>query len=118
MDEWTTWNDFDPRDAKEAQRLKPASAGQLTPLIYDWDIHQWATAIDRIGIGGTTQKYINELRMEYPRRYGCEPLAMKLIGSVPASEESYQIAQELFRHSELITMVDLTKESALAFGDA
>ena len=56
--------------------------------------------------------------MEYPRRYGCEPLAMKLIGSVPASEESYQIAQELFRHSELITMVDLTKESALAFGDA
>ena len=96
---------------RNKQQARPT---ELTPVIMDWDIHQWAAAIERCGIKGTTKKYISELRMEYLRRYKCEPLAQQILGVSVADPFAYGLAEEVFRHDELITYVDLEAESELA----
>lgn len=83
-----------------------------TPVIMDWDVHQWAAAIERVGIGGTQIKDMNKLRAEYTRRYGCEPLATQLIGAQATGD--YGLADEIFRHEELVQYVDLDAEFDLA----
>lgn len=100
MDEWTTYNDFDPRDAKLVADQAPI---QMVHTIWGWDIHQWAAAIERLGIGGTTQKYMRELQKDYFNRYRCAPLAGKLVGAAPSG--NYDLAREIFRHEDLIELV-------------
>ena len=105
------------RRAQELETLfrnQGSQSQQLTAVIMDWDMHQWAAAIDRIGIGGTTIKYMDQLRKEYVRRFGCEPLATHIIGAESASAAAYGLAGEVFRHKELIQYVDLESESILA----
>ena len=92
----------------------PERPVELTPVIMDWDIHQWAAAIERCGIGGTTIKYMDKLRKEYVRRYKCETLAHRILGANYADQRSYGLAKEVFRHTELIEYVNLEAESLLA----
>ncbi len=105
------------RRAAELERLfrnQQPRPTTLTPVIMDWDQHQWAAAIERCGIGGTTIKHMDKLRKEYYARYKCEPLAQQIIGVETASAWAYGLAGEVFRHKELIQYVDLEAESALA----
>lgn len=92
----------------------PTPPPKLTPTIMDWDIHQWAVAIKRVGIGGTRTKDMYKTRKEYYRRYGCEPLARFLIGV--DIEGDYDLAQAIFEHTELIQYVDLEREHELERG--
>jgi hypothetical protein len=63
-----------------------------------WDIHQWAVAIKRVGLGGTQMKYANKTRNEYLKRYGQNPLEFQLIGV--QMEGDYDMAQALFEQLE------------------
>lgn len=102
------------QDAKwekfKAEQARPKV--QLTPVIMDWDIHQWAVAIARCGIGGTQVRHMDKLRREYVEKYRAEPLAVKMVGV--QIDGDYALAEEIFRHEELIQYVDLVAESQLA----
>lgn len=102
MDKWTTWNDFDPRDRHLVKDQAPL---QTVPVIWGWDIAQWAAAIERVGIGGTTQKYMKELQRTYRERYNCEPLAAQIVGASVTG--NFPLAEELFGHEELIEYVPI-----------
>ena len=49
-------------------------------LLMGWDIHQWAVAIDRIGLGGTQMKYADRCHRDYINKFGQDPLEFQLIG--------------------------------------
>ena len=66
-------------------------------LLMGWDIHQWAVAIERVGLGGTMMRYAEKTRREYKKLYG-EPLALQLIGVRP--EGNYDLAAALFEQLE------------------
>ena len=102
MDEWTTYNDFDPRDFNKVKDQAPV---QTIPIIWGWDIMQWAAAIERVGIGGTTQKYMRKLQHDYREKYGCDPLAAQIVGVFVTG--NYDLAEEIFRHEDLIEFVPL-----------
>jgi len=63
-------------------------------LLLGWDIHQWATAIKRVGLGGTQMRYANKCRNEYIKRFGQNPLEFQLIGV--QADGDYDMAQALF----------------------
>lgn len=67
-------------------------------LLNGWDIHQWAVAIDRVGLGGTQMKYADKCQKEYLQRYGQNPLEYMLIGVTPGS--NYDLASALFEQAE------------------
>jgi hypothetical protein len=67
-------------------------------LLLGWDIHQWAVAIKRVGLGGTQMKYANRTRNEYIKRYGQDPLEFQLIGV--QTDGDYDLAQALFEQLE------------------
>lgn len=67
-------------------------------LLNGWDIHQWAVAIDRVGLGGTQMKYADKCQKEYLQRYGQNPLEFQLIGVTPGS--NYDLAAALFEQAE------------------
>ena len=63
-------------------------------LLLGWDIHQWAVAIHRVGMGGTQMKYADKTRKEYHNQYGQNPLEFQLIGV--QTEGNYDLAAALF----------------------
>lgn len=75
-------------------------------LLMGWDIHQWAVAIARVGLGGTQMKYADKTRKEYRQRFGQDPLEFQLIG-VDAGGD-YDLAAALFEQLDpsLETYVD------------
>ena len=70
----------------------------MNELLLGWDIHQWAVAIKRVGLGGTQMKYANRCRNEYLKRFGQDPLQFQLIGV--SSDGDYDLAQALFEQLE------------------
>jgi len=67
-------------------------------LLNGWDIHQWAVAIERVGLGGTPMKYADQCQKEYLRRYGQNPLEFQLIGVSVGG--NYDLAAALFEQTE------------------
>lgn len=67
-------------------------------LLNGWDIHQWAVAIDRVGLGGTQMKYADRCQRDYMNRYGQNPLEFQLIGVEVGS--NYDLAAALFEQTE------------------
>ena len=67
-------------------------------LLNGWDIHQWAVAIDRVGLGGTQMKYADKAQREYLEKYGQNPLETQIIGATPGS--NYDLAAALFEQAE------------------
>lgn len=67
-------------------------------LLNGWDIHQWAVAIDRVGLGGTQMKYADKCQKEYMNRYGQNPLEFQLIGV--SAGGNYDLAAALFEQTQ------------------
>lgn len=67
-------------------------------LLNGWDIHQWAVAIERIGLGGTQMKYADKCQKEYLNRYGQNPLEFQLIGV--SAGGNYDLAAALFEQTQ------------------
>ena len=67
-------------------------------LLNGWDIHQWAVAIERVGLGGTQMKYADKCQREYIQRYGQNPLEYQLIGV--SAGGNYDLAAALFEQTE------------------
>ncbi len=102
MDEWTTYRDFDPRDRGLVKDKAPL---ETIPVIFGWDINQWAVAIERVGISGTRKADMTRLQKTYFERYHCDPLAAQLVGANATG--NFPLAEELFRHEELIEFVPI-----------
>jgi hypothetical protein len=85
-------------------------------LLLGWDIHQWAVAIARVGIGGTQMKYADRTRREYLSRFGQNPLELRLIGV--QAEGNYDLAAALFEQLDpsLETYVESTELDS-SYGD-
>jgi len=86
-------------------------------LLLDWDIHQWATAIARVGMGGTTMKYAEKTHKEYLRVYGQAPLEFQLIGV--KTDGNYDMAGALYEQVDHRNMekVDSTVQQDSSYGD-
>jgi len=67
-------------------------------LLLGWDIHQWAVAIARVGLGGTSMGYAEKTRKEYLRKYDQAPLALQLIGVTV--DGNYDLASALYEQVE------------------
>jgi hypothetical protein len=67
-------------------------------LLLGWDIHQWAVAIDRVGLGGTRMKDAEKCHKEYLSRFGQNPLEFQLIGVEMGT--NYPLAAALFEQVE------------------
>lgn len=67
-------------------------------LLNGWDIHQWAVAIDRLGLGGTQMKYADKLQRDYLNKFGQNPLEFQLIGITPGT--NYDLAAALFEQTQ------------------
>ena len=67
-------------------------------LLNGWDIHQWAVAIERIGLGGSQMKYADKCQKEYLKKYGQNPLEFQLIGVSMGG--NYDLAAALFEQTQ------------------
>lgn len=86
-------------------------------LLLGWDIHQWAVAIARVGLGGTQMKYAERTRKEYLNKYGQNPLEFQLIGV--QTEGNYDLAAALYEQVEYRNLEQVSTEEAKdsSYGD-
>lgn len=76
-----------------------------------WTIDQWALAVERVGLDGTTIKHANRCRSEYIRRYGCDPGGVEIIGVNPPA--NYDLAYALFENVNGIYLEPLEEDEML-----
>ena len=67
-------------------------------LLNGWDIHQWAVAIERVGLGWTQMKYADKCQKEYLSKFGQNPLEFQLIGVSVGGD--YDLAMAPFEQTQ------------------
>ena len=76
-----------------------------------WTIDQWAIAIARVGLDGTTIRHANRCRNEYLSRYGTDPGGVEFIGVQP--EANYDLAMALYENVNGIYLEPLEEDEVL-----